>query len=97
MELGCLAAIGAFLLLIGAAILTFERVRHRRDNSAYTFPDLTTALIEDEQDPDKTPVRPRPALVSLKPQVQSLNSQVSSLKSHISGLRQGVQSLRSKA
>ncbi|HKP54205.1 MAG TPA: tetratricopeptide repeat protein [Chloroflexia bacterium] len=59
MDVGCLAAVGALLLVLGIATLLFEQMRRKRSNTPYLFPDRTTALIE--EDPDATPMQPRSA------------------------------------
>jgi hypothetical protein len=59
MDLGCLAVVGALLLVLGIATLLFERARRKRASAPYLFPDRTTALIE--EDPDATPIQPRSA------------------------------------
>ncbi len=62
MDLGCLAIVGALLLVLGIATLLFERARRKRISAPYLFPDRTTALIE--EDPDATPIQPRSAFPS---------------------------------
>ena len=65
MDLGCLATLGALLLIAGLVILLFERFRRSRAGTPYPFPDRTTALIE--EDPDATPIQPRSAFPRFVP------------------------------
>lgn len=59
MELGCLAAIGVLLLVMGGGTLLYERTRLSQGKRPLHFPDLTTTLIPEGDDPDATPVQPK--------------------------------------
>ena len=86
MDLGCIAPVGILLLVLGGAILIFERIRSRRANTPYPYPDMTTALMEGFDDPDATPVRPRPPFQEAETTPDAPAQKASSLVSRLKQL-----------
>jgi tetratricopeptide (TPR) repeat protein len=89
MDLGCLAVAGVLLLVVGAAILIFERARLARSRRPVYYPDLTTALIPEGEDPDATPVQPRRAFLHPRPSTHAGPSRMERLQSRLQRLTTG--------
>jgi tetratricopeptide (TPR) repeat protein len=83
MDLGCLAIAGMLLLVVGAALLLFERTRLAKGKRPVYYPDLTTALIPEGEDPDSTPVQPRRAFLHPRPATSNGPSKIERLQSRM--------------